>query len=160
MKKRLLILLITGVSFALHGQNKTQNTADFLSRSDAEMVLGQTAIMIESFTSNKNGVIQSRYTYTATTRDEVTRKLGKVYCLFERFTGAEECEKAYEGIVESNDGASGFTLLDSIGDEALFHTESSNFALIVARQKKMLRIKVNKLTSTTSIPELKGLSPD
>jgi len=79
--------------------------------------------------------------------------------MIERFNGAGECEKAYENIVKFNDGATGLTLLHSIGDEALLHTDSSNFALIVARKEnKMLRIKVNKLTNNTSLSKLKVLS--
>ncbi len=123
------------------------------------MVLGQTAILSESSSSNKHGVIQSRCTYTATESDVVTRKHGNLYYMIERFNGAGECEKAYENIVKFNDGATGLTLLHSIGDEALLHTDSSNFALIVARKEnKMLRIKVNKLTNNTSLSKLKVLS--
>lgn len=159
MKALVSFLLFAFATLTLLGQAQKGVSTDCLSQSDAEIVLGHAATLTESSSIKKNGIRRSRCTYSATSRDSVTQKLGNVYYLFERFEGVDECAKAYHGILTSNDNLPGFTVLKSIGDEALFHTDNTNFALIVARKKnRMLRIKINKLTSTTSLPELKNIS--
>ena len=41
-----------------------------------------------------------------------------------------------------------------MGDEAYFHSDGQNFYFIIVRKgEKMFRIKVNKITSTTSLKE-------
>jgi hypothetical protein len=43
----------------------------------------------------------------------------------------------------------------NIGDKALLHTDNNNFDLIIVRKNsKMIRLKVNKLTNLTSAKEL------
>ena len=50
--------------------------------------------------------------------------------------------------------AVGIKTLKNMGDEAYFHTDNQNFYFIMARKgNRMIRMKVNKVTSKTSLEQ-------
>jgi hypothetical protein len=49
--------------------------------------------------------------------------------------------------------------LKGFGDEAIIQTDTDHFQLIIVRKsEKIIRMKVNKVTKTTSIEELKRVT--
>jgi hypothetical protein len=54
---------------------------------------------------------------------------------------------------------SGIKEINSIGDEGFLHTDGKNFDLIIVRkQNKIIRIKINKITKTTSREQLQDVT--
>lgn len=140
-------------------EKETATTNACLAQAEAEKILGQTATLTENSSENKNGITRFGCTYTATATDTKTNKTGNLYYLLEAYKNAEAAEKAYSDILKANENMPGLKELNEMGDQAFFHTDDENFALIISRKKnKMLRIKVNKLTSKTSLDELRNIS--
>lgn len=130
-----------------------------LAQADAEKILGQPAKLAESSSENKNGIIKFRCTYTANAIDLKTNKTGNLYYLLEEFKDADASQKVYDEILEQNEDMPGLKKLDEIGDQAFLHTDNENFLMIISRKRnKVLRLKVNKLTSMTSLSELQNIS--
>ena len=126
-----------------------------LTKGDAEKILGQPATLAESSSSGKDGVEQHLCTYTAASADTKTKKTGNVYYLVEFYNNASAAHDSFAFIVSQNQGNPGNKMISGLGDEAWSHTDDSNFYLIMVRKgNRMLRIKVNKLTSLTSIDNL------
>lgn len=70
--------------------------------------------------------------------------------MIEDYAEIESAKKTYSGIMESN-RKNGINELKDLGDEAYFHTDNKNFYFILVRKgTKVLRMKVNKITNTTS----------
>ncbi|HET7003465.1 MAG TPA: hypothetical protein VFI33_19215, partial [Puia sp.] len=62
-------------------------------------------------------------------------------------------------ILSQNAGMQGLSTLDGFGDEAFIQTDNEHFQLIIVRKSaKMIRLKVNKVTRTTSLDELKKVA--
>ena len=81
--------------------------------------------------------------------------------MVERFKNEEEATKTIQTFIKGNQEQKGFELLTAYGDEAFFHTNKDNFCLLVIRKNnKMIRIKVNKLTSKTSLDALRKIGKD
>lgn len=132
-----------------------------LSLEEAESILGQSAILKERKNDTQNEIYTSSSTFTATEADAKTQKLSNLYYKFERFKNEEEASKIIQSFIKSNQNFSGFELLTAYGDEAFFHTDKQNFYLIIVRKgNKMIRLKVNKVTSKTSLDALRKIGKD
>ena len=63
-------------------------------------------------------------------------------------------KKAYADLKKSNAGHEGLLVISGLGDEAYFHTDQQNFSFILVRKgNKMMRMKVNPLTSHYTFTE-------
>lgn len=153
MKK---FLIPIALFFVLIGYNAfSQN---FLTLADAERILGEKAHIKDSSSAINDGVTTFNSSFAADSKDEKTGKLGIIYFMFEHFTKVSAAEKVYSSIKTSNE-KNGITVLHDIGDEAYFHTDNENFYFILVRKgTKMIRMKVNKLTSRTSPDEFKAVA--
>ncbi|HKO78603.1 MAG TPA: hypothetical protein VJU52_15410 [Flavobacterium sp.] len=130
-----------------------------LSQTDAEKVLGQTAKLTESSSENKNGIKKYRCTYTANIIDTKTNKTGNLYYLLEEYKNTNSSQVVYSDILKQNENMPGLKKLNKIGDQAFLHTDNKNFLIIISRKgNKIVRLKVNKLTSMTSLNELQNIS--
>ena len=70
--------------------------------------------------------------------------------MMEEYPEATAAGKVYNSIMEAN-RPNGINELQGLGDEAYFHSDNTNFLFILARKgNKMIRMKVNKITSNTS----------
>lgn len=126
---------------------------------DAEHILGQASHLADSV-SEANGDIQVfRSTFTADKVDLQTGKTGNLYFMYEEYPDTTKAHEVYTAIKVSNEDHEGFSVLQDLGDEAYFHSDDENFYFILVRKgEKMFRIKVNKLTSKTSLEEFNSRS--
>ena len=132
-----------------------------LSLEEAESILGEPAILKERKSDTLNEMYTSKSTFTAKEIDAKTQKQGILYYMFERYKTEEEARKTIQTFIKSNKKHKGFELLTAYGDEAFFHTDKQNFCLIVVRKdNKMIRLKVNKVTSKTSFEALRKIGKD
>ncbi len=130
--------------------------SDCLSQSSAEKILGQSAALTDHTTESKNNITTHKCTYKASVEDPKTHKTGNVYYMYEEYSDAAAAHKVYADIVSGNSSMTGQRQLTDLGEEAWLHTDSQNFHLIIFRKNnKMVRIKVNKVTSLTSLDEMK-----
>ena len=162
MKHTLFILTTTLISLLSCSQttNKTGNqptgvgSINYISQSDAEKILGQAATLTESSVEENGNALKSRYTYTATSKEATTGKTGHLYFMFEKYNDEASAKKTFAGIISQNQNMPNIKKL-SMGDEALRHTDNENFDMIIVRKgNKIIRLKVNKLTSMTSTKDL------
>lgn len=159
MKNNLLLVIVTITTMGWSARNTNSGAMQYiglqpyyLTKADAEKILGQTAALTDSMATNKNNVAAYRCTYTADDKDPETGKSGAVYFMIEHFNNLTSAKEVYQSFKTSNQNSSGFKTLSDIGDEGWFHTDGENFCLIIVRKNdKMLRLKVNKLTSKTSM---------
>lgn len=83
-----------------------------------------------------------------------TGKTGAVYYLFEQYEDVSSAHEQYSFIKTANEDHEGVKVLHNIGDEAYFHSDYQNFYFIIVRKgEKMFNMKVNKITSRTSLNE-------
>jgi len=141
--------------------NKTErsgNHSDLFTRSDAEKILGEQAHLKDS-SSTVNGKA-SLYSgaYFADAAEPETGKRGCIYFTFEKYDQISAAKKKYAFIKTANEH-SGIKTLDNMGDEAYFHTDGQNFYFIMVRKEKnVFNMKVNKITSKTSLDEFNRIS--
>jgi hypothetical protein len=140
-------------------EKETAKSDSCLAQNDAEKILGQTAKLTESSSENKNGVTKFRCTYTANIIDLKTNKKSNLYYLLEKYKNVTSSQKAYSDIFVQNENMPGLKKISKIGDQAFLHTDNENFLMIISmKNNKILRLKVNKLTSKTSLNELLNIS--
>jgi len=149
-------LLLVTISW---GQSISNSSLSCLNKTDAEKILGQPATLTENTIEEKDDAVKYRCTYTATKNEAATGKTGNLYYMFEKYTNETSAKIVYAGIVAQNSNMPNFKTLNSIGDEALRHTDNENFDMIIVRKGDMiLRLKVNKLTAFTSVTDLQTVA--
>lgn len=122
-----------------------------ITQSEAESILGQSARLSEKSSTMKETILQCKCTYTAISEDAKTGKTGKLYYMFEKYKDESSARKVFTDILTQNRRGARSDILQVTGCESFSHTDSLNFYLILARKgNKMLRFKVNRLTSKTS----------
>jgi len=120
---------------------------------DAIRILGEPAHLSDSSTTTNAGILTYRCSFTANSKDEKSGKTGVVYLLFEHYNQVDSAKKKYTFIKTANKDH-GITVLHDLGDEAYFHTDKTNFYFVMARKgRKVFNMKVNKITSSTSLDE-------
>jgi len=133
--------------------------------SDAEKILGEQAHLIDStvkmkgedpkFVDSMSMFKKDAFTYNsgymANSRDNKTGRTGVVYFGFEQYPDASSAKKVYSFYKKTNVNAIGFKELNDLGDEAWFG--SSPLFVYVRKADKIFVIKVNKMTSMTSLNE-------
>jgi len=128
----------------------------YLTPSDAAKILGQPALLTLKSEKQERDALKYRCAFTAVESDPVSGKTGNVYYNYEKYRSVASAQKTYPAILDDNRRNGNIQLLDNTGDEGFFQTDSDNFQLIMVRKKdKIIRMKVNKVTSTTSLTALK-----
>ena len=131
-------------------KNKQKQGAQVFTLADAEKILGEKAHMNGGKTTNNDGIAVYQSAYVADAVDQATGKTGNIYFMMEEYPEATAAGKVYNSIMEAN-RPNGINELQGLGDEAYFHSDNTNFLFILARKgNKMIRMKVNKITSNTS----------
>ncbi|MBA4850412.1 hypothetical protein [Emticicia sp. BO119] len=143
------------------GDNSTDAKPYVLTAQEAQQILGEPGHIIENSDSLKTGVHEYKSTYLANALDVSTNKTGNVYYIYEDYKSETAAKKTYEGFWTSNKRSQGIEPLTQFGDEAFYHSDGRNFYLIIARKgNKMIRLKVNKVTSKTSAEVLKRVAKE
>ncbi|MEQ1763266.1 MAG: hypothetical protein ABL984_08995 [Pyrinomonadaceae bacterium] len=74
----------------------------------------------------------------------------KIYFALHRFTSADTARGEFDTIVQSNKNNAGFEKWQGVGDDAIVHSDGSNFQFVMVRKGiRSFRIKVNPAGSTS-----------
>ncbi|HLF64274.1 MAG TPA: hypothetical protein VI603_11000 [Saprospiraceae bacterium] len=134
---------------------------NFFTLANAEKILGQQAHLSDSASIVEAEVSTFKCSFTANAEDEKTGKTGNIYLMLEQYAQVSSAQKVYSSIKASNADHAGVKELHDLGDEAYFHSDGENFLFILARKgERLLRMKVNKITSTTSVSEFNQLAAE
>lgn len=159
MKSLFCFLLVTVLN--AHNVEKTALGGHKLTMQEAERILGESCQLKESTSSLANGGHQYKSTYVAKSSDEQSGKLVALYFMFESYGSEADARKTFDTFKTSNQDHAGFDRLTNIGDEAFGHGDAKNFYLIITRKgNELVRFKVNKITSKTSLVDLKKIADD
>ena len=154
MTRALFILLMGFCVLKIQAQS-----FPLLSKGDAEKILGQPAHLLTSKTETKDSVVNYRCTYTINSKELPAGKESNLYYFLEEYQNKGAAGKSFRNLVTANERMPGFYLLPGYGDEAAIQTDSTNFHLIMVRKSGwILRMKVNKVTRTSSLSELKSVT--
>jgi hypothetical protein len=136
------------------GAQVSPNLSNLFKLSDAERILGETAHLKDSVLTVKSDTVSYKCSYIADSEDQKAGKTGAIYVMFEDYKELASAKKVYASIWTSNKNHQGIKVLEGVGDEAYFHSDGQNFYFILVRKGgKILRMKVNKITSKTSLDE-------
>lgn len=84
----------------------------------------------------------------------------KLHFGLHRFASDQAALEDFDSIVVSNKGQAGFVRWQGVGDDAIVHTDGSNFQFVMVRKGvRSFRIKVNP-TGTTSPEDIKAVAED
>jgi hypothetical protein len=140
-------------------QNNSFFNRVYFSKSDAEKILGEKAFLSDSSSTIKKDTLECKSAYTAYSKDQKTGKTGVIYFMIEQYSQDLSAKNAYRAIKAANENHEGVKTVHDMGDEAYFHSDGQNFYFILVRKGKiMFRIKVNKITSNTSLNEFNLIS--
>ncbi len=129
-----------------------------LIQSDAEKILGQPAHLTESYSKKEDNIDKHRCIYQVIALDTEPTRPSNLYYVLELYSDAASAHKAYTGILSANVRMPGQSTIDNMGDEAWLHSDGENFHLLLFRKgNKIVRIKINKVTATTSLDELQNV---
>ena len=159
MKTLICILFVTFLN--ARTSEKTTFGGHKLTIQEAERILGESCQLKESISSLENGGHKYKSTFVANPTDEKIDRKVALNFIFESYKAEIDAKKTFATFKESNQSYAGFELLANLGDEAFFHSDNNNFYLIIARKgNEMIRLKVNKITTKTSLTELKKIASD
>jgi len=131
----------------------------YFSKSDAEKILGEKAFLSDSSSTVKKDTFESKSAYTAYSKDQKAGKTGVIYFMIEEYNQELSAKNAYNFFYEANKHHEGIKMVHDMGDEAYFHSDGKNFYFYLVRKGKiMFRMKVNKITSHTSLNEFNLVS--
>ncbi|MCP9761334.1 hypothetical protein [Lacihabitans soyangensis] len=154
MKSLILVLLFPFLIFSK--TDKDVFGGHKLTIQEAERILGETCQLIESGNETKVGGHKYKSTHIGSSNANHA-----LYFIFESYESELSANKTFDEFKMSNQTSSGFEKIEDIGDEAFFHTDKENFGLVIARKgNEIVRLKVNKLSSRTSISELKKVASE
>ncbi len=143
------------VDKAANTKDTRGNTVHYLSRTDAEKILGQPATLTESTVEKSSNVAKYNCTFTANDSMAAGNRTAHLYYAIELYYNEASAKNVYAGIFAQNAAMPNLKKQGGLGDEALLHTDNQNFALLIVRKgAKILRLKVNRLTKRTSEREL------
>jgi hypothetical protein len=141
--------------------------SDLLTLADAEKILGEPCHLSDSSsttkgTASKFNVKDSvagiklnastyRNTYISNSMDQKTGRTGIIYFVFEQYPEELSAKTVYSFYKRANQKKPDFKELHDLGDEAWFGTEP--LFVYVRKSDKIFVLKVNKMTSKTSLDE-------
>lgn len=154
---KLLSTLNTLTDTKVNQKPKDLNTLFTLS--DAEKILGEPAHLSDSSTTRDADGLKYLCGYKAKKKDPKSKKTGAVYFFVQEYNELSAAEARYGFIRTANANHKGIKVLDDIGDEAYFHSDGENFYFIMVRKgAKVFNMKVNKITSNTSLAEFNTIA--
>jgi hypothetical protein len=130
-----------------------------LTLSYTEKIMGEPAELACNTFIKKSDTLEYKCDYTALLQDEKTGKTGKLYFMYEVYAGVAAAQNAYTAIYQANIAHEGVEIVTGLGDEAYYHSDGRNFYFFVVRKnEKMFRMKLNKVTSRSSVAEFKEVT--
>lgn len=127
-----------------------------LTLSDAEKIMGERAKLTCNTFLKRGDTLEYKCDYTALSEDVITSKTGKLYFMYEIYSGVAAASNAYAAIYQANRGHEGIEVVPGLGSEAYYHSDKTAFYFFVVRKnEKMIRLKLNKITSHSSVKEFK-----
>lgn len=127
-----------------------------LTLTDAEKIMGEQAELTCNTYIKKGDTLEYKCDYTALSQDAVTGKRGKLYFMYEIYGGVTAAANAYAAIYQANSGHEGVEVARDLGDEAYYHSDQTGFYFFLVRKnEKMFRLKLNKVTSHSSVTEFR-----
>ena len=138
-------------------QTDTMATASkLLTLNDAEKIMGEQARLTGNTFVKKGDTLEYKCDYTALSQDTITGKVGKLYFMYEVYGGVAAAANAYAAIYQANSRHEGVKVVSGLGNEAYYHSDQTGFYFFLVRKNnKMLRLKLNKVTSHSSVIEFK-----
>jgi hypothetical protein len=139
----LFYLLLTPSKIILpyfsHGGHK-------ITMDQAQSILGEKCKLIDQTNANdENG---HRFSSTYLVEENKSKAL---FYVFESFKNYSLAKIKFIEFYEGNMNKKRFEELDSDGDQAFFLSDNENFALLIIRKNnELIRLKVNKISSTSS----------
>jgi ribosomal protein L24E len=71
----------------------------------------------------------------------------------------DAAKNAYAEIYQANKRHEGVEIVPGLGDEAYYHSDGTNFYFFLVRKdKRMFRLKLNKVTSHSSVMNFKEVA--
>ena len=154
MRNAILISGLVLISLINYAQ-----TCSLISQQEAEKILGRPAHLSAHTTETRDHILQHRCTYTANDQETDRERQSNLYYMLEEYENSSDAEKSFKNLLSKNAGMQGLSALKGFGDEAIIQTDNDHFQLIIVRKSaKMIRLKVNKVTKTTSLDELKRVT--
>ena len=130
-----------------------------LTLSDAEKIMGEAAALTCNTFVQRDGTLEYKCDYTALSEDDRTGKTGKLYFMSEVYAEEDAAKNAYAEIYQANRKHEGVEIVPGLGDEAYYHSDGTNFYFFLVRKdKKMFRLKLNKVTSHSSVTNFKEVA--
>ena len=127
--------------------------------SDAEKIMGESAVLTCNTFVQRDVTLEYKCDYTALSQDDRTGKTGKLYFMSEVYATEDAAKTAYTEIYEANRRHDGVEIVPGLGDEAYYHSDGTNFYFFLVRKdKKMFRLKLNKITSHSSVTDFKEVA--
>jgi hypothetical protein len=130
-----------------------------LTLSSAERIMGEQANLTCNTFFKKGDTLEYKCDYTALLKEEKSSKIGKLYFMYEVYSGTVKAKNAYSAIYQANKMHEGVKIETGLGDEAYYHTDGTGFYFyLVRKNQKMFRMKLNKITSHSSESEFKKVA--
>ena len=151
----LLITYCMADTFA-GNKNKADSTmypGNLFTHADAEKILGENARLSDSTYEVNEDTLRYKIGYIADSADIKTGKTGAVYFVFEKYTKIVAAMEKYTSTYEANEDHDGIKVIHDIGDEAYSQVTKTFFFIMVRTRNKIIVMKVNKITSKTSLDE-------
>jgi hypothetical protein len=127
--------------------------------SDAEKIMGEPASLTCNTFIQRTSTLEYKCTYTAHAEDAGTGKTGKLYFMSEVYNEEDAAKAAYSESYQANRKHEGVEIVPGLGDEAYYHSDGRNFYFFLVRtDKKMFRLKLNKITSHSSVTDFKEVA--
>ena len=127
-----------------------------LTLTDAEKIMGEPAKLTCNTFIKKGDTLEYKCDYTALSQDTITSKIGKLYFMYEAYREVAAAANAYAAIYEANSRHEGVEVVSGLGNEAYYHSDQTGFYFFLVRKnEKMFRLKLNKVTSRSSVVEFK-----
>jgi len=134
---------------------------NLFSMEDAERILGEKVIFSDSSTNYANGVLRYQWSYRGIVEGKLkkyNKREANIYGLIELYDKLPDAERKYTSIKTANE-YHGIEVLEDLGDEAYFHTDTVNFYFVMVRKGKyVFNMKVSKITDKTSVLEFNSVA--
>ena len=130
-----------------------------LTLTDAEKIMGEPAKLSCNTFIKKGDTLEYKCDYTALNRDAKSGKTGKLYFMYEIYAGVPSAANAYTMIYNANSKHEGIEIVKGLGSDAYYHTDGTGFYFyLVRKNEKMIRLKLNKITSHSSEKQFKTVT--
>ena len=127
-----------------------------LTLADAEKIMGEQAKLTGNTFIKKGDTLEYKCDYTALSQDAITSKIGRLYFMYEIYEGVAAAANAYADIYQANRGHEGVEVVSGLGNDAYYHSDQTGFYFFLVRKnEKMFRLKLNIITSHSSVTEFK-----